>query len=221
VVWRRLPVLHYLTLERWPGGQRAGNVSPESGRAGCAEGAADPVAKDLEALDWFVAEDESHMATGYLVAPPDHGRRRDLALRLAGAWHARVMDDEVVSHAFSHGFRPDHTERLAAYWGEALGGPASYSASFGDETAVVRIHSGNGPHEEMDRRAVACFDQALIDVGLAGNDRLRELLHDYFAWATRTAMSRYHRSADDVPDGLRIPHRSWDGLIRESRPAER
>ena len=142
-------------------------------------------------------------------------------LRLAGAWHARVMDDEVVSHAFSHGFRPDHTARLAAYWGEALGGPASYSASFGDETAVVRIHSGNGPHEEMDRRAVACFDQALVDVGLAGDDRLRELLHDYFAWATRTAMSRYHRSADDVPDGLRIPHWSWDGLIRESRPAER
>ena len=82
-------------------------------------------------------------------------------LRLAGAWHARVMDDEVVSHAFSHGFHPDHVQRLAAYWAEALGGPASYSTSFGDETAVVRIHSGNGPHEEMDRRAVACFDQAL------------------------------------------------------------
>jgi hypothetical protein len=73
VVWRRLPVLHYLTLERWPGGQRAGNASPESGRAGCAEGAADPVAKDLEALDWFVAEDESHMALGYLVAHPTMG----------------------------------------------------------------------------------------------------------------------------------------------------
>jgi hypothetical protein len=43
-------------------------------------------------------------------------------LRLAHAWHARVMRDEVVSHAFSHGFDPAHTERLAAYWGEALGG---------------------------------------------------------------------------------------------------
>lgn len=32
--------------------------------------------------------------------------------RLAAAWHTRVMDDEVVSHAFSHGFEPDHTERL-------------------------------------------------------------------------------------------------------------
>ncbi len=27
-------------------------------------------------------------------------------LRLAKAWHGRVMADEVVSHAFSHGFAP-------------------------------------------------------------------------------------------------------------------
>ena len=134
-------------------------------------------------------------------------------LRLAHAWHERVMADEVVSHAFSHGFHPDHTPRLAAYWAEALGGPAMYSQSFGDETSVVRMHSGNGPHEDMDRRAIACFDQALVDSGLAADDRLRQLLHDYFAWATTTTMARYHRSADDVPDGLRIPHWSWDGLV--------
>jgi hemoglobin len=134
-------------------------------------------------------------------------------LRLARAWHERVMADEIVSHAFSHGFRPDHAERLAAYWAEALGGPAAYSAGYGDETFVVRIHSGNGTHEEMDRRAIACFGQALADCGLAGDGTLRQVLHDYFAWATTTTMARYHRSADDVPDGLRIPHWSWDGLV--------
>jgi hemoglobin len=133
-------------------------------------------------------------------------------LRLAAAWHTRVIADEVVGHAFSHGFRPDHTERLAAYWAEALGGPATYSGSFGDETAVVRMHSGNGPHEEMDRRAIACFDAALSDVGLLEHDAVRVVLHDYFAWATTTTMSRYHDSADDVPDGLPIPRWSWDGL---------
>jgi hemoglobin len=140
-------------------------------------------------------------------------------LRLAGAWHARVMADEVVSHAFSHGYLPDHAERLAAYWGEALGGPAAYSQDYGDETAVVRIHSGNGLHEEMDQRAISCFDQALADVGLDGEDRIRQVLHDYFAWATTTTMARYHRSADDVPDGLSIPHWSWDGLVNGSDPA--
>ena len=137
----------------------------------------------------------------------------DGMLRLAHAWHERVMVDDVVSHAFSHGFRPDHSERLAAYWAEALGGPTSYSERYGDETSVVRMHSGNGAHDEMDRRAIDCFDQALVDVDLAADDRLGQVLHDYFAWATTTTMNRYHRSAEDVPDGLRIPLWSWDGLI--------
>ena len=134
-------------------------------------------------------------------------------LRLAHAWHARVMADEVVSHAFSHGFHPQHTERLAAYWAEALGGLATYSDQYGDETSAVRIHSGNGVHEEMDQRAIACFDQAMEDVGLASDERLRNVLHEYFAWATTTTMARYHRSPDDVPDGLDIPKWSWDGLV--------
>jgi hemoglobin len=131
---------------------------------------------------------------------------------LAEAWHHRVMADEVVGHAFSHGFHPQHVERLAAYWAEALGGPSTYSESYGDETVVVRMHSGHGEHEEMDRRAIACFDQALIDVGLADHSALRQVLHDYFAWATTTTLSRYQHSAEVVPAGLSIPHWSWDGL---------
>jgi len=35
-----------------------------------------------------------------------------------------------------------------------------YSDWYGDETSVMRIHSGNGPHENMKQRAIACFDQA-------------------------------------------------------------
>ena len=132
--------------------------------------------------------------------------------RLAAAWHARVMADEIVSHAFSHGFHPQHTERLAAYWTEALGGPPAYSDAYGDETSVVRIHSGNGTHEEMDRRAIACFDQAMQDAGLDPGGPLWQVLHDYFAWATTTTMSRYHESADEVPEGMSIPRWSWDGL---------
>lgn len=148
------------------------------------------------------------MKTVYEAAGGTAGLRR-----LASAWHVRVLADEVVSHAFSHGYHPEHTERLAAYWAEALGGPAVYSTAYGDETSVVRIHSGNGEHEEMDRRAIACFDQALTDAGFADDARLYQVLHDYFAWATTVTMARYHHCADDVPDGLVIPHWSWDGLV--------
>src|SRR3954462_1586902 len=106
--------------------------------------------------------------------------------RLAEAWHKRVMADDIVSHAFSHGFHSQHTERLAAYWAEVLGGPHTFTACLGDETAVVRAHSGNGPHDEMDLRAIACFDLAMDDIGLSPADELRHVLHDYFAWATTT-----------------------------------
>jgi len=150
----------------------------------------------------------------YEAAGGDQGLRR-----LAAAWHRRVMADEVVSHAFSHGFHPEHTERLAAYWVEALGGPAAYSGTYGSESSVVRMHSGNGPHLEMDQRAISCFDQAMADVGISGE--LRRVLHDYFAWATTTSMSQYHESADDVPAELTIPRWSWDGLQAQVEGRER
>jgi len=130
------------------------------------------------------------MQTVFEAAGGNEGLRR-----LAYAWHKRVMADDVVAHAFSHGFHPQHVERLAAYWAEALGGPTTYSDSYGDETTVVKMHSGNGEHDEMNRRAIACFDVALADVGLANDDVLRQVLHDYFAWATTTTMSRYHQAA--------------------------
>ena len=155
------------------------------------------------------------MQTIYVAVGGDDG-----LLKLASAWHARVQQDEIVSHAFSHGFHPQHTERLAAYWAEALGGPPAYSGQYGSETSVVRMHSGNGPHEEMDQRAIACFDQALDDIGIARADRLWSALHDYFAWATTTTMARYHHSADDVPDGLQIAKWSWHGLVTPNKTPE-
>ncbi len=68
----------------------------------------------------------------------------------------------------------------------------------------------------MDRRAIACFDDALGDVGLSRDEPLHPVLHDYFAWATTTTMAGYRDSADDVPTGLTVPRWSWDGLQQPS-----
>lgn len=139
--------------------------------------------------------------------------------RLAHAWHARVLADEVVAHAFSHGFHPQHTERLAAYWCEAWGGPALYTASLGSESAVVRMHSGNGAHEEMDRRAIDCFAQALDDVGLE-SPALRDALLAYFTWATTERMAAYPESAGQVPEGLQVVRWGWSGRADPALPAD-
>jgi hemoglobin len=136
----------------------------------------------------------------------------DGLLALAHAWHQRCLDDPIMSHPFSHpGGHPQHLERLAAYWGEALGGPPDYTGSMGDHSYVLRMHAGNGEHREMDRRAVACFVQALDDVGLSRDERLRDSLTAYFAWAT-DEMGAHPTSADSVSEGLRLPTWSWSGL---------
>jgi hemoglobin len=133
-------------------------------------------------------------------------------LALAHAWHERCMADPVVSHAFSHGFHPQHTERLAAYWAEALGGPPVYTQSMGDESSVIRMHSGNGEHQEMDERAQVCFAQALDDAGLPDDQPLRSTLKAYFRWATER-MSSYPDPSADVPEGVALARWSWDGPV--------
>ena len=132
----------------------------------------------------------------------------DGMLRLAAAWHERVMADEVVSHAFHGGARPDHTERLAAYWGEALGGPSVYTESYGSEASVQRRHAGNGEHDEMNHRAIDCFDVALVDAGI-DDERVRSVMHDYFAWTTFNTM--YRHNTEDIDDGQAVTQWSWDG----------
>src|SRR5215210_6720209 len=80
-------------------------------------------------------------------------------------------------HPFSHpGLHPQHTERLAACWGEMLGGPDAYSRELASVAHMVRIHSGNGPHPELDAATERCFALALDDTGIPDDERLRSTL---------------------------------------------
>jgi len=114
---------------------------------------------------------------------------------------------------------PQHVERLAAYWAEALGGPTTYSDSYGDETTVVKMHSGNGEHDEMNRRAIVCFDLALSDYRLANDDVLRQVLHDY-----SRGRPRQRCPATTSPPMMcltpSIPHWSWTDFRSNTPPPQ-
>lgn len=131
-------------------------------------------------------------------------------LALAHAWHERCLADPVAAHPFGHpGQHPQHLERLAAYWSEALGGPADYTASMGTETHVWRLHVGNGEHHELNERCIALFEQALEDVDLPVETRAP--LAEYFRWVTERMMGT-PMEPDEVADNVPLPHWSWDGL---------
>ena len=129
---------------------------------------------------------------------------------LAEAWHRRCLADPIVSHAFSHGIHPHHTERLAAYWSEQLGGPAAFTETIGDYAGVVRTHTGNGPHEQMDGLAVAAFVLALDDAGIPNDELLRFQLIAWFTWATALLNHRW-KAPEDVPGDLLLPTWTWEG----------
>jgi hemoglobin len=132
-------------------------------------------------------------------------------LALARAHHARCLADPELEHPFSHGTHPEHVERLAAYWGEVLGGPTAYSQGVGDQSALVAMHSGNGPMPDLARRFVDAFVGAADDAGLPDDPELRGALRAYMEWAVGT-MTAHPDSADDVPAGQPVPRWSWDGL---------
>lgn len=129
---------------------------------------------------------------------------------LAEAWHRRSLADPILAHPFEHGVHPQHTERLAAYWTEQLGGPATYTETVASYADVVRVHTGNGPHEQMDGRAVAAFVFALDDAGIPADERLRFQLIAWFTWATAVLNHRWS-SRDDVPSELPMPGWNWEG----------
>lgn len=120
------------------------------------------------------------------------------------AWHDRAVADPVVGHGFSHGFDPDHVRRIAAHWAQAWGGPSEFTDVIGDESSVVRMHSGDGEHREMDLRAEQCFLAAAHDVGL--EQEVCEELRRYWRWAT-ARLNAHPDDSDEVPDGL--PFAYW------------
>jgi hemoglobin len=132
-------------------------------------------------------------------------------LALAAAHHARCLADPELNHPFSHpGQHPQHVERLAAYWAEALGGPPAYSHACGDQTRVLQMHAGNGDMGDLGERFVRCFDLAADDAGLPADPAFRSALHAYMAWAVGDVLAYSDEDAAIAP-GAAMPRWGWDG----------
>jgi hemoglobin len=141
----------------------------------------------------------------------------DALLALARAHHARCLADPELNHPFSHeNLHPQHVERLAAYWGEVLGGPPVYSSDCGDESGVLGMHAGNGDMGDLGERFVACFLGALDDAGMPEDPAFRAALAAYMRWAVGQILA-YPDDSALVPAGLGLPRWDWGGLVTADR----
>jgi hemoglobin len=133
----------------------------------------------------------------------------DAFLALATAMHERCLADPVLNHPFSRS-SPGHIERLAAYWAEVFGGPATYTRLHGDHAAVLGIHAGTGADEEFGPRFVACFMQSLDDARLPDDTDFRAGMRSYIEDATREVLL-YAPVGSEVPAASTVPRWSWSG----------
>jgi hemoglobin len=133
-------------------------------------------------------------------------------LALARAHHARCLADPELNHPFSHDDQhPQHIERLAAYWGEVMGGPPAYSRACGDESGLLQMHAGNGDMGDLGERFLECFVHALDDAALPSDAAFRVTLRAYMRWAVDNVLS-YSAENTVVPAGVHVPHWGWAGL---------
>ena len=123
----------------------------------------------------------------------------DRLLALCRAWHVRLREHPLAWHPFEHGVHPHHDERLAAYLAEAFGGAAPYTAGYGTESSMLRLHAGHGEHVELDEACLTAFDRAVADVGLKGDVAAR--VSAYFRRATE-AQREWGTPGTQVPDGI-------------------
>lgn len=135
-------------------------------------------------------------------------------LALAEAHHARCLADPELNHPFSHtDNHPDHVARLAAYWGEVLGGPPRYSDQLASQTHALRLHAVGHDVRPWGARFLACFVAAMDDAGLPDDPALRQALRAYMAWAVEDFLRVMPGSPADVGEGRRVPRWAWDGLV--------
>jgi len=123
----------------------------------------------------------------------------DRILSLTRSWHELCLRDPDAAHPFEHDLHPHHDVRLAAYLAEAFGGPALYSAGYGDESYVQQLHACNGVHIELDEACLAAFDRALAEVGMTGEPADRASA--YFRRATEEQRA-FGDHGTKVPAGL-------------------
>lgn len=136
-------------------------------------------------------------------------------LALAGAHHARCLADPELNHPFSHTEEHElHVRRLAAYWGEVLGGPARFTELCGGHSGVVGLHAHNGDMHDLGDRFVDCFVHAMDDAGLPTDPEFRTTMRGYMVWATQE-MVAYPAKDAVVPAKLPMPKWSWDGPVAQ------
>jgi len=111
----------------------------------------------------------------------------DALNRLTTRFYERVAEDALLAPVFAH-MGADHPAHVAAFLGEVLGGPATYSEAHGGHPAMVRHHLDRHLTHDMRRRWMALLLDTADQLGMPDDPEFRSALVGYLEWGTRLAV---------------------------------
>ncbi len=96
---------------------------------------------------------------------------------------------------------------VAAWVGEVLGGPKTYSTTRGGHAHMISRHVGRGITEEQRRRWVNLLLDTADEVGLPADPEFRASFVGYLEWGSRLAVL-FSAPGADAPAPEEMP--TWD-----------
>jgi hemoglobin len=130
--------------------------------------------------------------------------------RLTTLFYERVAADPLLAPLFAH-MHAEHPRLVAAFIGEVLGGPASYSEERGGHHAMILQHVGKHLTEAQRARWMALLLQCADDIGLPSDPEFRSAFVGYLEWGTRLAV--INSQLDALPDvDATMPAWGWGNV---------
>lgn len=127
--------------------------------------------------------------------------------RLTARFYQHVAQDALLAPVFAH-MGADHPAHVAAFLGEVLGGPASYSAEHGGHPHMIRQHLERHLTQSMRRQWVQLLLATADELQLPDDPEFRSALVGYLEWGSRLAVINSQPGAA-VTEHAPMPKWGW------------
>jgi hemoglobin len=127
--------------------------------------------------------------------------------RLTTRFYEHVKVDALLAPVFAH-MADDHRFHVAAFLGEVLGGPATYTATYGGHPHMIRQHLNRHLTHEQRRRWVGLLLETADELAMPEDPEFRSALVGYLEWGSRLAVINSQPGAS-VNEDAPMPKWGW------------
>ena len=128
-------------------------------------------------------------------------------IRLTTRFYENVKTDSLLAPVFAH-MDAGHPAHVAAFPGEVLGGPTTYSEQHGGHPHMIRQHLNRHLSQVQRRQWVALLLDTADELKLPEDPEFRSALVGYLEWGSRLAVLNSQPGAS-AEENAPMPRWGW------------